>query len=94
MLIPIGIPLAIVTTGERERQFAREEDMKKILRFIIPFSGLVAVLIFGANATASISNAASVVTSTFSKPGSLLLIVVGVGLFGFGSYINKRSLRS
>ena len=66
--------------------------MKKILRLILPFSGLVAVLIFGVSAAASISNAADVVKSTISEPVSMLLI--GVGLIGFGSYIKRRSLRS
>ena len=88
---PLASPL-LSSVQALERLFTREEDMKVILRFILPLSGLVAVLIFGVSATASISNAADVVNTTISEPVSMLII--GVGLIGFGSYIKRRSLRS
>lgn len=66
--------------------------MRKLLRLILPTIGLFSVLIYGVSAAAGISNAADVVSATFSEPVNMLL--VGIGLIGFGSFIKSRSIRN
>lgn len=63
--------------------------MKKVLRYILPTVGLLAVLLFCVSATASIAYSPVLVKQSFSEPINLLLI--GFGLIGFGSYIKRRS---
>ena len=65
--------------------------MKKIIRSILPIIGLFSVLLFCVSATAGIADASGIVTQTFSEPINMLLI--GVGLIGFGSFIKRKIIR-
>lgn len=65
--------------------------MKKMLRFTILGLGPLSVLIFCVSATASIAGATTVASETVSEPLSLLL--VGVGLIGFSSFIRRKTIR-
>ena len=65
--------------------------MKKIVRYILPVTGLLSVLVFCVSATAGIADNNTIVSSSFSEPINMLLI--GLGLIGFGSFIKRKSIR-
>lgn len=65
--------------------------MKKVIRYILPVTGLISVLIFCVSATAGIADGPSIVSQSFSEPINMVLI--GIGLIGFASFIKRNSIR-
>ena len=65
--------------------------MNRKIRLLFQISGILAVVLFCVSAAANIGDVQSMDTKTFSEPINLLLI--GVGLIGFGSIAKRISLR-
>jgi hypothetical protein len=65
--------------------------MNRKWRLLCQISSILAVVLFCVSAAASIGDIQSMDTKTFSEPINLLLI--GVGLIGFGSVVKRISLR-
>ena len=86
-------PLLLYGLPDMQGEHARKRrlTMKKVLRYILPVTGLLSVLIFCVSATAGIADTPSIVAESFSEPINMLLI--GIGLIGFGSFIKRKSVR-
>ena len=65
--------------------------MKKMLRYILPVTGLLSILVFCVSATAGFADNNTIGTSSFSEPINMLLI--GLGLIGFGSFIKRKLIK-
>ena len=65
--------------------------MKRWLHYILPISGMLTVLLFCMGAAAGIPGSNALVDKAFSEPVNMIL--VGVGLIGFGSFIRRRFIR-
>lgn len=62
--------------------------MKKKRRLILFLVGLFCVLLFYVSASAGITGSSALIKQTLSEPMNLMLI--GVGLLGFGGYLKKK----
>ena len=65
--------------------------MKNAIKYIVAFFGLICILIFCVGATAAFSGPQTTIRSFFPEPINMLLL--GIGLIGFGSFIKKRLYR-
>lgn len=64
--------------------------MRKILRYAVPVTGMLFILLFCISAAASITDAPAIITVSVGGPVKMLLI--GVGFIGFSNFIRKKTL--
>jgi hypothetical protein len=64
--------------------------MKRVFRYILPVTGLLAVILFCVSATAGIADSPYLVTQSFSEPINMVLL--GIGLIGLASFIKRKSI--
>lgn len=65
--------------------------MKKLVRYILLFTGLFLVLIFHVGAAAGITGNEIIDANSFSK--SIYTLLMGIGLIGLGSFTNRKFIR-
>ena len=65
--------------------------MKNAIKYVLSISGLICIVIFCVNATSAVSSHQTTVRSFFPEPINLLLL--GVGLIGFGTLIKRQLYR-
>lgn len=65
--------------------------MKRTLQYVLYVIGLVSVLVFCVSATVAITDSKNFLGNSFTEPFTMLLL--GLGMVGFGTFLKSRLSR-